>query len=286
MALLVLVLVLAGCFGSGAKGPSDPSNGSGDPTGTAGGTHTPGPTNGPTIPPPGNLSNLTLENCHGGTPTFDIPDAQARPYIPEPFTPRGFFPATAQVNMKVLVCERVVLANTVEEDVAVLFSHVGVRATNDSWDAESSLPMLGFDVLVSNQAVVDAFTVAGANAELATFEEETTQLPHGYTQRRWVYSSDRVTYDLTYQVPNDATGVEDHLGLHFWFGSDPYTRMDVDQTYTKHGLQSNNAGYLVLEGESAFLDMMASPVLFSGTGTFYSLSLDVPAVPQIFSTGS
>lgn len=276
---VVAFLMLAGCAN---RGPGEEANnGNGGVTST-GPTPSTGTT--PTGQPPSNggLHNVTFEECHGAFPTFDIPTEQARPHIPDPFEPRGFFPATTHVNIDVMRCERVILAATVEEDVAMLVSYVSVTADNASWNVEGSLGMFAYDLLVTNQEVMEALTNLGATPQLASLTTQVTPLVQDYEQFIWTFESERVSYDVTFQFPGNAEGDDTGYDVNYWFGTNPYARVDVKQDYSTHGLQQNDAGLVVIEGTSPFEDMMGSPVLFSRTETWHGLSWELPDVPVRF----
>lgn len=279
----LLALALAGCAGPANDDPSD----SGQPNGSNGShpSNTPSTTPGPTTgnpPPGGQLANFTVEGCHGAVPTFDIPTPQAAPFIPEHFESRGFFPGTTQVNLNLLRCERVVLSEIVEEDVALLFSYLSVRASNESWDAESSLPFYTFDVLISNENVADAFRAAGANVDDATFSQEESDLASGYKDLTWTYAAERVTYEIRFHFPTDVDGGIIDYNKHYWFGTNPYERMDISQSYTNHGIADVDVGLTTITGNSQFGEMMGSPVLPTTSGTWSNLKWSVHAEPVIF----
>lgn len=291
--VIALGLASAGCIQ--APGPEcSPDAPCNDQADLAGHASTPGTPDadagqGPPRPdvdplPAPELPFFTFEQCRGVGVMTTIPAERARQHLPPAFDPAGVAPYLASLGVLAFTCPRTVYQNqTLTDEVSVLVSYMFAKPDNSSWPTDGQT-FYTYDVLVSDAALARALAGVGVPATEAdvTWQSLASNAVAGVEDVQFV--SDAVTYRLQYKHSMEADGGSGFDRLqNYWFGNDPFRRIEVQQHELAHALFGADASTLSVTGTSAFADAVGLSHAPHVTTALHSIEWVLDAAPQTYS---
>jgi hypothetical protein len=177
-------------------------------------------------------------------------------------------------------CPRIVLANQTITNVSALWTHVAVIPRNGSWDGPGN-SVYGFDLWVSNQTVRDALTRAGASASLGTLRRHVTSVGSA-SHEVWDFRSGDAALSLTAPRDSEPSGSAGSRHAHFFYGSNPFARIDVQYRDEATETFDITGGHLRMSGSVRLRSVIGADDALGAGGSHYSKNWDIDLAAKWF----
>jgi len=228
------------------------------------------------------LAGLRLEACDGVSLRLDVPEDRVSAFLPAGFEAVKSS-GLAQVFVFAQRCPRLVLPDSVAQDVGLLWTVARVEPVDRSW-VGSGISLYPLEVLVTDNGTARELAARGPAARAGAFASDETALPGGGARHEWAFAAGEESVRISFQVPVHSTEAAIVItDYYLWSGNGTLRRLDVDEQMRPHvPMVGADGATLEFSGDGTLHGLVGLDRFAAVATPLWDWTWDLPRAPLTF----